>query len=112
MLRNGDMKSLEILVKVSFPYGLIFNGLPTTDLIVHKKIIIFLLSSVQAKVVALKTLSRCKEPISSEYFLNKVIIFVHTVAVDIMILQEILIVENLITTQTLYISYFLCAGRD
>ena len=112
VLRNGHMKSLEILVKVSFPYGPIFSGLPTTDLIVHKKIMIFLLSSVQANVVALKTLSRCKEPMSSEYFSNKVIIFVHTVTVDIIILQEILIVENLITTQTLHISYFLCAGRD
>ena len=40
VLRKGDTKSLQILIKVSFPYGLILDGLPTSYLIVHKKIVI------------------------------------------------------------------------
>ena len=38
MLRNGDTKSLQILIKVSFCYELIFDGLPTTHMTLHKKI--------------------------------------------------------------------------
>ena len=40
VLRKGDTKPLKILIKVSFPYGLILDGLPTSYLIVHKKIVI------------------------------------------------------------------------
>ena len=91
MLRKIYLVLLQILIKIGSVQGLIFfrkilSSIYTTFLVVQKKIMSFLISSIKTKIITSKTFSWHKNSISSEKFSKKVIIFIKVMLLDVMTL--------------------------